>query len=50
MSSIYISLVKAIARAIRPDQAGDSLPTAHSQQDFQAFMSKIKSNSGRFKR
>ncbi|SDF56364.1 hypothetical protein SAMN04487996_111153 [Dyadobacter soli] len=50
MSSIYISLVKAIARAIRPHQAGDSVPTAHSPKDFQAFMSKIKTNSGRFKR
>lgn len=49
MNSIYHSLVKAVARVIRPHQTGRHLPAAGSPQEFQAFMSKIKSNAGRFK-
>lgn len=50
MNSIYHSLVKAFAWVIRLDQTGRHLPAVHSPQDFHAFMSKIKSNAGRFKR
>jgi hypothetical protein len=50
MNTIYHSLVKAVAWVIRPHQTGHHLPDAGSSEDFQAFMSKIKSNAGRFKR
>lgn len=49
MNTLYHSLIKVITRAIASRQAGHRLPSEPAPQDFHEFMSKIKSNTGRFR-